>query len=141
MKRCPGTDALTTIASALEWDVEDGVRHLNTCPECAQQLRALQLTYLSYEESAEVSPAETNSIMHAIAEAGKRERAVTRRKGAIGDFVEALLAGGTAVTVLNGFGGGVPSNALVLTFAIVATALFGYRKLDTNERVVGAVRR
>jgi glycerol dehydrogenase-like iron-containing ADH family enzyme len=132
MSKCPGTDALTTIASALEWDVEQGLRHVNTCPECAEQLRALQLTHQAYEEGEEVSPVEVNSIVAALADARAAEHVRNRRTSRIGDVVEALLAGGTAVTVLNATGTAAPTSVAVATFGVVAMGLLGYRVMKTT---------
>ena len=137
MKDCPSTDALATIAGALEWDVESGMRHLNSCTQCAQQLHALQSTHNAYEERAEITATEVNSIMQAIAQESAREQVRGRRTRTLGDIVEALLAGGTAVTVISASAGAAPTNVMVLTFAIVATALFGYRKFNANEKVAG----
>jgi hypothetical protein len=133
MKDCPSTDALATIAGALEWDVEAGMRHLNSCALCAEQLQMLQITHDAYEERAEISPSDVNSIMQAIAQESARERVRGRRTRTLGDIVEALLAGGTAVTVISASAGAAPTNVMVLTFAIVATALFGYRKFNAHE--------
>lgn len=140
MNECPGTDALTTIASALEWDVDNGVRHLNSCATCAEQLRALQVTRESYDESIEVSRQDVDGILRKISVAADQERTRDRRKHTVGNFVEAMLAGGTAVTVLSASGSGVSAAALpgALTFAVVAAAVFSYRVFASSQATASA---
>jgi lysozyme family protein len=135
MSECPGTDALTTIASALDWDVENGVRHLSSCPNCAQQLHALQVTYEVYDESENFAAKDVDRIMHKIAGEAEREHVRDRKKQTVANVIEALLAGGTAVTVLNASGSGAAPAASALTFAIVATALFAYRVFASSHAI------
>jgi hypothetical protein len=134
MKNCPGTDALTTVASALEWDVEGGVRHLSSCSECAQRLHALQLTHEVYDESEELVARDVDSIMNMLAGAADRERARGQRTQVFGNVIEALLAGASAVAVVSASDLPAPTTVTALTFAVVATALFAYR-VFTSRRV------
>lgn len=140
MSECPGTDALTTIASALDWDVENGMRHLNSCAACAEQLRALQITRESYEESAEIGRQDVDRILRTVSAAADRERMRNRRKHAVGNVIEAMLAGGTAVTVLNASGAGAGADALpaTLTFVVVALALLSYRVFASSHATASA---
>jgi hypothetical protein len=133
MTRCPGTDALTTIASALEWDVEDGMRHLSSCAACAAQLHALQATHEAFEETSEVAGADVDRIMSAIAQQAEQEHTRGRRAQTLGDVIEALLAGATAVTVVSASGAPAPQAINALTFVIVASALFAYRVFFSSQ--------
>ena len=134
MKNCPGTDALTTVASALEWDVQGGVRHLNSCPECAQRLHALQVTHDVYEESEELAARDVDGIMTVLASAAEQERVSGQRKEVWGNIIEAMLAGASAVAVVSASDLPAPTTVTALTFAVVATALFAYR-VFTSRRV------
>jgi hypothetical protein len=133
MKDCPGTDALATVASALDWDVEGGVRHLSSCPDCAQRLQALQLTHEAYDESEELAPRTVDRIMNTLANAAEHERARGQRTQVFGNVIEALLAGCSAVAVVSASDLPAPTTVTALTFAVVATALFGYRVFSSRR--------
>ena len=133
MSNCPGTDALTTIAGALEWNVEDGLRHLSTCPDCVQQLRTVQSAHAAYEERAEVPERVVAMINHTLTQAAAQETARGRRAQSIGNLVEAMLAGGTAVAVLNAGGLSASLDVSATIFAMVATSLFGYRVWRSSQ--------
>jgi hypothetical protein len=138
MNDCPGTDALTTIASALEWDVEDGLRHLSSCADCAQQLRIVQTTHAAYEEHEVVPDSMVALITKQLAEQAAHETVRGRRAQSLANVVEALLAGGTAVTVLNTGGLSTPIDLSATVFAMVATSLFSYRVWRSNQATASA---
>ena len=137
MKSCPGTDALTTVASALEWDAQGGIQHLSTCPECAQRLHALQLTHEVYDESEELAARDVDRIMNVLASEAERERARDQRNQVWGNIIEAMLAGASAVAVVSASDLPAPTTVTALTFAVVATALFAYRVFTSRRAAAG----
>jgi hypothetical protein len=130
---CLGADVLTTIANALDWDVEHGLRHLNTCNICGDQLRALQVTHDAFAESVAVSDDVVAKITHLISAEADHEQARERRRHKLGNIVEALLAGLTGVMVASGGGVGMSGSATALVFAAVATTVFGYRAFASSH--------
>jgi hypothetical protein len=133
MSQCPGTDALVTIAGALEWDVEAGLKHLTTCESCSEELRALHDVHAAYEAEEPVPDRVLARIDRLVADAAVRERAWGRRAQNLGDIVEALLAGATALAVLAAGGLQMPATLSVTVFAITATSLFGYRVFASSH--------
>jgi hypothetical protein len=133
MNQCPGTDALTTIAGALEWDVEAGIRHLSTCDACERQLRALREVRVAYEIEAPLPPHVAERITTALRDEAAREERRTNRAQNAGNFIEAILAGGTALAVVNTGGVDVPPALSAGVFAVVATSLFAYRAIRSSH--------
>ena len=133
MNHCPGTDALTTIAGALEWDVEQGIAHLGSCASCGGQLRALRDVRTAYAAEERLPDVVTQKITAALAEAAALERTRRKRSQNLGDVVEALLAGGTALAILNTGGMDVPAVLSAAVFAVVATSLFSYRVIRSSH--------
>jgi hypothetical protein len=138
MKDCPGSDALTTIASALDWDVDSGLRHLSTCTDCAQQLRSVESTHAAYDERVAVPERVVSAITNRLSQEAALESARGQKTQSIGNVIEALLAGGTAVTVLNTGGLSTPPTLTVTVFAIVATSLFSYRVFRSSHASTSA---
>ena len=133
MNSCPGTDALATIAGALEWDVETGIRHLSSCESCAHQLGVLRDVRLAYEIDAPLPAGMERRITSALHEAAFREEKRTRRAQGIGDLIEAILAGATALAVVNTGGVDVSAAVSAGVFAVVATSLFAYRVIRSTH--------
>lgn len=133
MNTCPGTDALTTIAGALEWDVDAGIRHLSSCEACADQLRALRDVRIAYETHELLPHGIEQRITHALHEEGLREGRRTRRGRSAGDLIEAILAGGTALAVVNTGGVDVSAALSTIVFGVVATSLFAYRVIRSTH--------
>jgi hypothetical protein len=130
---CPSADALTTIAGALDWEVERGLHHLNTCSACAEQLRALQFTHDAFGESVAVGDDVVARITHLISAEARHEAAREHRRHTLGNVIEAVLAGATGVVVASGGGVGLSGGATALVFAAVATAVFGYRVFASSQ--------
>ncbi|HET9439840.1 MAG TPA: hypothetical protein VFO52_06700 [Longimicrobiales bacterium] len=133
MSNCPGADALVTIAGALAWDVDEGIRHLTSCVQCRNQLQLLASvhgTYDGYDDLSEQALAQITLTLSAEAE---REAHRGRRARAVGDVAEALLAGGTAVAVVSASGLAVSGTLGAGLFVVVATSLFGYRVMRSSH--------
>ena len=133
MTECPSTDALTTIADALAWDVDAGLRHLASCSKCAVELDALQTTHVAYEEQQVVAGDVVADITTALSNAARVERARQQQKQSIGNIIEAILAGATALAVASGGGMAITNPGAVAIFAVVASGLFGYRVLTSSH--------
>ncbi|HEY0305854.1 MAG TPA: hypothetical protein VGC44_12860 [Longimicrobiales bacterium] len=127
MTNCPGADALATIAGALEWDVEQGIKHLSSCEVCGEQLRALRAVRVAYDVREDVPASVVARIGDAIGAAAARERTRGKRTQSLGDIIEAVLAGLTALTLLSTGGMDVPVAVGAGVFGLVATSLFAYR--------------
>jgi predicted anti-sigma-YlaC factor YlaD len=133
MSDCPGTDALATIAGALEWDVDEGVKHLTSCDACREQLRALRDVYVAYEASESVPEHVLARVGSAVAHEAARERSRGRKVENVGDVIEAILAGATAMAVLQTGGLDVPAALRIVVFGVVATSLFAYRTIRSSH--------
>ena len=133
MTSCPGTDALATIAGALDWDVEQGIKHLSNCESCASNLDALRSVHAGFDVREEVPENVVANIAAAITESARQERARGKRVQSLGDVIEAALAGFTALAVVNTGGLEVGAAVNASVFAVVATSLFAYRVLRSNH--------
>lgn len=130
---CPSADALTTIAGALDWDVEHGLQHLNRCSACAEQLRALQFTHDAFNERVAVGDDVVTRITHLISAEARHEKTREQRRHKLGNVIEAGLAGLTGVVAASGGGVGLSGGATAVVFAAVATAVFGYRVFASSQ--------
>lgn len=121
MMECPGSDALATIAAALDWNVEEALEHVRTCADCRGRLATLTATHAAFQADEMVPEYVVARITGAIAgEArGNAERARAGERTA--RAIEAVLAGATALVIV--LAAGTPSAnvaALAATFAIGA---------------------
>lgn len=133
MSNCPGTDALVTIAGALAWDVDEGIRHLTSCVQCREQLQLLASVHGTYDEYDDLNAQTIAQITQMLAAEAGQEARRGRRVRAMGDVAEALLAGGTAVAVVSASGLTVSGMLSAGLFAVVATSLFGYRVIRSSQ--------
>jgi predicted anti-sigma-YlaC factor YlaD len=130
MKECPDTDAIVTIADALEWDVVEGLRHLQTCDDCRARLDTLQVARAALSETQPVDAALLARVAHAVSVEAQDERERTRRTERRASALEALLAGVAAPVVLISSGFEIGSVAAgLLTCALGATLLIYGRRL------------
>jgi hypothetical protein len=117
MTECVGTDALLTIGDALEWNVAEGIRHVETCDECRAELEAMRLTRAALRETEALDAAVVDRISTAVGAAARRERSEVRRRHRWIDALEPVVAGIAALIVLTSSGIGIAS---------AATALLGF---------------
>jgi hypothetical protein len=130
MKGCPDTDAMVTIADAMNWEVAEGLRHLQTCEECRTRVEALQLTRAAFTEEEPVEAADVQRISAALGAAAHSERARAHAARRWADAIEAVMAGITAVILLVSGGIEIRSiSAALLGFALGATFLIVGRVL------------
>jgi hypothetical protein len=130
---CPGADALATIAGALDWDVQHGLQHLNTCNACAEQLRALQFTHDAFEDSIPLGDDVVARITHLVSVEARHDKTREQRRYKLGNAIEAALAGLTGVVVASGGGVGLSGGATTVVFAAVAAVVFGYRVFASSH--------
>lgn len=100
MSECPDTDAITTIGSALNWNVQEELRHLQTCDDCRDRIDVLQATHAAFSAVEAIGDAVLARIPAALGAEARSERTrirTTRRRAAV---VEALLAGAAAPIAL-----------------------------------------
>jgi hypothetical protein len=133
MSECPSVDALTTIAGALEWNTDAGLRHLATCPNCIEQMRLLQVTHEAFEFREDVGDDVVAKITHLMSTEAAQEGVREQRRNRIGNLIEALLAGLTGVAVVGGGGVNMPGAATVGVFGTVAVIVLAYRAFASSE--------
>jgi hypothetical protein len=135
MKECPGTDALVTVAEALDWEVTSALEHLRTCDDCRARLAVLTAAHLSYAETAPISENVVARITGALAEAARQEQTVARSAERAAQIVESLLVGATAAAVIvsAGVGLGEDPAALAMAFITGAGGALAWRRLAANR--------
>ena len=127
MNECPSADALTTIASALEWNTERGLHHLAACANCQSRLAVLQLAHAAYLTAEQVPDATIARISDALSSEAEHARSRNTRGQQLGHLIEALIAGATAVAVVAAGGLPVSSDLRVMAFVVVASGMLVYR--------------
>jgi transcriptional regulator NrdR family protein len=132
MSKCPDTDALTSVASALDWDSENGIRHLSSCADCQQQLRTLEQTHVAYAETGSVAATDIERILQKLSTAREEEEVRQRGGRTLTNLVEAALAGATALTIVQASGATAPATLTAIIFALTAGAVLGYRELPVD---------
>lgn len=104
MTECLTADALLAIGDALDWNVADGLRHLDTCDECRAQLETMQLARASLTASEPVDDAVLRRISTAIDRAAAAERVDSNRHARWAFAIEVFVAGIAALVVLTSSG-------------------------------------
>lgn len=104
MSRCLDADALLAIGEALDWDVTDGLRHVQECAECRAQIDVLRLTRASLAETESVDPVVLQRVTAAVGVAARAGQSRARTRERWTQSAEAVLAGVTALIVLTSSG-------------------------------------
>ena len=139
MSECPSTDAMLAVGDALDWDVPEAVRHLETCDECRTRLEALRLTRLAFVETRAVDPAVLRRISAGIDAAARTEKNRARQRHRWVSVAEPLMAGVTGLIIL--VSSGIPivsAPAGLLGFTLGATLILGGRALARSVPTLGA---
>jgi anti-sigma factor RsiW len=124
MSECLGADAMIAIGDALNWDVAEGLRHLETCSECRTRLEGLRLTRLAFVETEPVDPAVVRRISAAVSAAARTERRRARQWQRWVGAIEPLVAGVTGLIILTSSGIPIESTtAGLLGFTLGATLM------------------
>jgi predicted anti-sigma-YlaC factor YlaD len=100
MKECFDTDTIVTIGNALNWEVAEGMRHLQTCDECRARTIALQTAHSALTETEEVDETVYNRIEELLLAEARSERARVRSARRRVNVIETAMAGITALVVL-----------------------------------------
>jgi hypothetical protein len=100
MSRCPETDAILTIGDAFGWDVEEGLRHLQTCDDCRARIEVLRLAHAGLAETEPVDVAVLRNVTAAVGAAAARDRQRSRTAGVLAQWAEPVLAGVTALVIV-----------------------------------------
>ena len=118
MKECFDTDTIVTIGNALNWEVAEGMRHLQTCDECRARTKALQTAHTALTETEAVDDAVVDRIDALLLAETRSERARVRSSRRRVNVIETVMAGITALVVLVS-GGIIPGSAAawVISFA------------------------
>ena len=139
MSECFGADALLAIGGALDWDVAEGLRHLETCGECRTRLEALRLTRLAFAETEPVDPAVARRISAAVSAAARAEKSRARQRQRWAGALEPLVAGVTGLIVLVSSDIRIESAAAgLLGFALGATLIACGRALARSVPELGS---
>jgi hypothetical protein len=100
MSQCLSADAIIGIGDALNWDVAEGLQHLQTCEECGARLEVLRITRSGFVETEPVDGAVLRQISEAVGMAARHERQRARVRERWIQSIEALMAGVTALIIL-----------------------------------------
>ena len=139
MSECLDTDAMLAIGDALDWDVSEGLRHLEACNECRTRLEALRLTRLAFLETGPVDPAVVRQISAAVSAAARAERGRRRQRRRWVGAAEPLVAGVTGLTIVVSSGIRIESTAAgLLGFALGATLIVCGRVLARSVPGLGS---
>jgi hypothetical protein len=130
MSQCLSADAIVSIGDALQWDVQQGLQHLQACEECRAQIDALRLTRSSFAEAEPVDEGVLRRITAAVGDAARDERERTRSRTAWTQAFEAAMAGVTALMIVVSARIPVDSVAIaVVAFGLGAGLLVGGKLL------------
>jgi hypothetical protein len=99
MSECLDADALLAIGHALDWRIEEGLIHFQTCADCRAQLETLQLTREGLLASTPVESETLRRVAAMLHDAGAREIRDAGR-GTRHQVAEACAAGVTALITL-----------------------------------------
>ena len=115
MSECLDADKILDIGDALDWKVEEGLSHLQTCTSCRTHLETFQRTRAGLMASSPVDPAALARISASLREASRAELHHARRRTPLQQAAEACAAGLAALLVLvsNGVPVGGPGRAAV----------------------------
>jgi hypothetical protein len=97
---CLDADAILALGHALDWKVEEGLRHLRTCGDCRAQLETLQRTHEELTASTPVDPKTLQRISAALQEASRVESDRAPGRARLQLAAEACVAGIAALLVL-----------------------------------------
>jgi hypothetical protein len=126
MKECTDTDAIVTVAAALDWNVAEGLRHLTTCDDCRARIDMLRVTHAAMSEVDAVPDAALARVADALRAEARAERGRARRADRWANALEAALAGVGAPLVLASSGIEIGSIAVGLVTAALGAALLLY---------------
>lgn len=136
MNDCPDTDAIVAVGDALDWKIAEGLRHLQTCDECRDQIDVLQLARMAFAETEVVDVMVTRRVAAALGSAARDERASDRGRKRWINVVEPIAAGVAALLLLRSSGVHVESvTAAALGFALGALAIIAGKALA--QRIPG----
>lgn len=123
MKECLDTDAIVTVAAALDWDVAESLRHLNTCDDCRARIDTLRVTHAAMSEVSPVPDDALARVGDALRAEAREERAHGRRADRWASALEAAFACVGAPLVLASSGIEIGSTAVGLVAAAFGAAL------------------
>jgi hypothetical protein len=138
MTGCLDTDAILAIGDALNWDVAEGLRHLDSCDDCRAQLDILRLTRVGFSETERVDTEVLRRISAALGQAARSERSRVRLRERVVHSIEVIMAGVTALIILVSSGIEIQSiGAGALGFTLGAALMAGGKTLARNLPALG----
>ncbi|MCH7475723.1 MAG: hypothetical protein IIA27_13775 [Gemmatimonadetes bacterium] len=91
MNRCLDEDTLVSLGAALDWDPDEGLRHVVDCQSCQQQLRQLSQLHRDLTEEMKPRLGFTDDVIRSIGVHPNRHLAVANRMSPL-SALNALLA-------------------------------------------------
>lgn len=132
MNRCLDEDTLVSLGAALDWDTDEGLRHVVDCQSCQQQLRQLSELHRDLTEEMKPRPGFTDDVIRSIAVRPDRQSEGANRMTPLG-LLNPLLAS-VAVFVATAYtSAGDPQMQLDLLPAILVSLVGGAVTLWWNR--------
>jgi predicted anti-sigma-YlaC factor YlaD len=66
MRGCLDRDALVTLGAALDWEIEERLRHLAECESCRAELKRLATVHSVLGEELQPAPGFADRVLHAL---------------------------------------------------------------------------
>ena len=79
MNHCWDEDRLVSLGAALDWDTDEGLRHVVDCRSCQQQLRELSELHRDLTEEMKPRPDFTDDVIRSIGVHGNWQLEVANR--------------------------------------------------------------
>jgi len=138
MMKCPDADAIVAIGDALEWNVADGLRHLQTCDECRDQIELLQLTHSAFAATEALDADVAQRVTDALHAAARHEAVREQHRRRWLAILEPMAGGVTGLLLLRSGGIQIGSIwAAVIAFTLGAVAIIGGRALARRVPACG----
>jgi anti-sigma factor RsiW len=138
MTTCPDTDAIIAIGDALDWNVAEGLRHLQTCDDCREQLEILELTRSAFTQTEAIDPVVTRRVTDALRVAANDEAVRTQRRRRWLAIAEPIAAGVTGLLLLRSGGIQIESvGTAIVGFVLGALAILGGHALARRIPALG----
>jgi hypothetical protein len=129
MKACPYTDQLVTVLQALEWQGEDGLRHLLSCGHCRERMALVRDTHAALAQTEPLEETAVAGVLAALRAEQSRQQQLRAMPARWGVLAEAMLAALTIPAVLLTSG----ARPEPVWLAVVAVLSFGGLLLSASR--------
>ena len=132
MNRCLEGNTLVSLGAALDWDTDEGLRHVVDCQSCQQQLRQLSELHRDLTEEMKPRPGFTDDVIRSIGVHGNRQSKAGNRMTPLG-LLNPLLASVAVFFATAYASAGDPQMQLDLVPAILVSLAGGAVTLWWNQ--------